>query len=51
MLDSQGRASLINNIAESLAQCTDKTVARRALNILANVDNDFGRKLAEKIKL
>jgi catalase len=51
VLDSKGRASLINNIAESLAQCTDKNVVCRVLNVLANVDNDFGRKLAEKIKL
>lgn len=51
VLDDQGRANLINNIAKSLAQCTDKDIVRRSLIVLANVDDDFGRKLAEKIKL
>ncbi|CAF1472410.1 unnamed protein product [Adineta steineri] len=51
VLDNQGRARLINNIARSLAQCTDQNVVHRTWNLLAHLDDDFGRKLAEKIKL
>ncbi|UJR17944.1 hypothetical protein I4U23_004843 [Adineta vaga] len=49
VLDDQGRANLINNIARSLSQCTDKNVIHRTLNLLSNVDSDFGRSLASKI--
>ncbi|CAF1406280.1 unnamed protein product [Adineta ricciae] len=49
VLDSQGRAHLINNIARSLSQCTDKNVIQRTLNLLSNVDIDFGRALTTKV--
>ena len=42
---------MINNIAEHLAQCTDRDIVRRAVLIFANVDEDFGRRLAQKLNI
>ncbi|CAF2516037.1 unnamed protein product [Rotaria sp. Silwood2] len=51
VLDDRGRAHLIDNIVEHLQQCTDKDIIRRSVAIFANVDDDFGRRLAEKLHI
>ncbi|CAF0958252.1 unnamed protein product [Didymodactylos carnosus] len=51
VLDDQGRKNIINNMVEHLEQCTDKEVVKRAVAVLANVDDDFGRTLAQKLKI
>jgi len=51
VLDDRGRAHLIQNIVEHLQQCTDKDIICRAVAVLANVDDDFGRQLAEKLHI
>ena len=51
VLDERGRTHMINNIAEHLAQCTDRDIVRRAVLIFANVDEDFGRRLAQKLNI
>lgn len=51
VLDHQGRAHLIDNIVEHLQQCTDKDIIRRSVAVLANVDDDFGRQLASRLKV
>jgi len=50
-LDDRGRAHLIDNIVGHLQQCTDKDIIRRSVSIFANVDEDFGRRLAEKLHI
>jgi catalase len=50
-LDDRGRAHLIDNIAEHLQQCTSKDIIRRSVGVFANVDEDFGRRLAEKLNI
>ena len=49
MLDDCARARLIDNIVDHLQQCTDKNIIRRSVAVLANVDDDFGRKLADRL--
>lgn len=51
VLDERGRTHMINNIAEHLQQCTDRDIVRRAILIFANVDEDFGRRLAQKLNI
>jgi len=51
VLTDQGRKNLIDNIVEHLSQCTDKEIIKRCVAIFANVDDDFGKKLAEKLKV
>jgi len=51
VLDDRGRAHLIQNISEHLQQCTDKDIIRRSVAVFANVDDDFGRQLAEKLNI
>ncbi|UJR24830.1 hypothetical protein I4U23_006202 [Adineta vaga] len=46
----QGRVNLIDNIAESLGQCTDRNIVHRILVLLSHLDVDFGQKMAEKIR-
>ncbi|CAF1456774.1 unnamed protein product [Adineta ricciae] len=50
VLNSQDRANLLNNIAESLGRCTDRNVVHRMLVLLSHLDRDFGQKMAEKIR-
>jgi catalase len=50
-LDDRGRAHLIDNIVDHLQQCTDKDIIRRSVSIFANVDEDFGRRLAAKLNI
>ena len=42
---------MIDNIAEHLQQCTDKDIIRRSVAVFANVDDDLGRRLAEKLNI
>jgi len=51
ILDDRGRANLIQNIVEHLQQCTCKDIVRRAVAVLANVDDDFGRQLATRLQV
>jgi catalase len=51
VLDERGRAHLIDNIVGHLQQCTDKDIIRRSVAVFANVDDDFGRRLAEKLNI
>jgi catalase len=51
VLDDLGRAHLIQNIVGHLQQCTDKDIIRRSVAVFANVDEDFGRQLAEKLHI
>ncbi|CAF1141854.1 unnamed protein product [Rotaria sordida] len=51
VLDERGRAHLIDNIVDHLQQCTDKDIIRRVVAVFANVDDDFGRRLAEKLNI
>lgn len=51
MLDERGRTHMIDNIVEHLQQCTDKDIIRRSVAVFAQVDDDFGRRLAEKLKI
>ncbi|CAF1117342.1 unnamed protein product [Rotaria sordida] len=51
VLDDRGRAHLIQNIVEHLQQCTDKDIISRAVAVLANVDDDFGRQLATRLNV
>jgi catalase len=51
VLDERGRTHMIENIAEHLQQCTDKDIIRRSVAVFANVDDDFGRRLAEKLNI
>jgi catalase len=51
VLDDLGRAHLINNIVEHLQQCTDKDIIRRSVAVFANVDDDFGKRLAQKLNI
>lgn len=50
-MDDRGRANLIQNIVEHLQQCTDKDVIRRSVEVLANVDDDFGKQLATRLNV
>ncbi|CAF1651350.1 unnamed protein product, partial [Didymodactylos carnosus] len=43
--------NLIDNMVEHLEQCTDKDVVKRAVAVLANVDDDFGKTLAQKLRI
>ena len=51
VLDERGRAHMIDNIVEHLQQCTDQDIVRRSVAVFANVDDDLGRRLAEKLKI
>ncbi|CAF1541755.1 unnamed protein product, partial [Didymodactylos carnosus] len=51
VLDDQGSKNLIDNMVEHLEQCTDKDVVKRAVAVLANVDDDFGKTLAQKLRI
>jgi len=51
VLDERGRTHMINNIVEHLQQCTDKDIVRRSVAVFANVDEDLGRRLAEKLNI
>jgi len=51
VLDDQGRANLTQNIVDHLQQCTDKDIIRRTVAVFTNVDEGFGRKLAEKLNI
>lgn len=42
---------MISNIVEHLQQCTDKDIVRRSVAVFANVDEDLGRRLAEKLSI
>lgn len=50
-MDERGRAHMIDNIVEHLQQCTDQDIVRRSVAVFANVDDDLGRRLAEKLKI
>ena len=50
VLNHQGRANLINNIADSLRWCTDRNIVHRILVLLSHIDRDFGTKMAETIR-
>lgn len=50
-MDERGRTHLIENIAGHLQQCTDRDIVRRSVLIFANVDEDFGRRLAQKLNI
>ena len=49
VLDDCARARLIDNIVGHLEQCTDKNIIRRSVAVLANVDDAFGKKLADRL--
>ncbi|CAF1532846.1 unnamed protein product, partial [Didymodactylos carnosus] len=51
VLTDQGRQNILDNMAEHLEQCTDKDVIKRAVAVLANVDDAFGKKLAQRLKV
>ena len=51
VLDEGGRTRLIDNIAGHLSQCTDKEIIRRSVAVFANVDDDLGRRLANKLSV
>ncbi len=50
-MDDLGRAHLIDNIVDHLQQCTDKDIIRRSVAVFANVDDDFGKRLAQKLNI
>jgi len=49
VLDETARTHLIENIADHLKQCTDKEIVLRSIAVFANVDEDFGKRLAQKV--
>ena len=50
-MDERGRTHLIENIVDHLQQCNDRDIVRRSVLIFANVDEDFGRRLAQKLNI